>query len=54
MGAIYDRNGKAVPITPIKGSWAEQERARREGRSAPAQPKPTGWPLGYTAKGEVR
>lgn len=42
-------NGKQMPITPWKGSWAEQEQRRREGKpvpSLPSNPNPSQWPLG--------
>lgn len=58
MGYGPVTNGKQKPITPWKGSWAEQEQARREGRPAPPLThnlKPVlGWPLGRTIRGEIR
>lgn len=54
MGYGPITNGRQMPITPWKGSWAEQEQARREGKPAPPLPKPTGWPMGHNIRGEVR
>lgn len=41
-------NGKQTPITPWKGSWAQQEEERRR-TGAPIQngAPPSMWPLGH-------
>lgn len=58
MGYGPVTNGKQKPITPWKGSWAEQEQARREGKPSPPLVHPLkpvqGWPLGRTIRGEIR
>ncbi len=33
MGLKIDKNGKPVPITPYKGSWAEQQAKLKEARN---------------------
>ncbi|MGJ7546499.1 hypothetical protein [Variovorax sp. LT1R16] len=58
MGYGPFTNGKQTPITPWKGSWAEQEQARREGTPSPTLVhtlKPgLGWPVGRAIRGEIR
>ena len=47
-------NGKQMPITPWKGSWAQQEQGRRAGGKPLTVTRPDGqWPLG-TSPSAVR
>lgn len=42
--------GKQLPITPWKGSWAQQEQARRMG-GLPPLTRSQQWPLGMNPNG---
>jgi hypothetical protein len=48
MGLGIFKNGRHQPITPVAGSWADDER-RRKAEARPLPPYTGPWPLGTRA-----